>query len=231
MTKKEKQLAKIFENIASLLEIKGETEFKTRAYRAAAEIIRSSAHNFEQLAAEGGVESVGGFGKALAAKTEEFFASGKIEFFEKLTKEVPVTLLDVVKISGLGTKRARTLWLAAGVASLADLEAAVKDGRVENTKGFGKKFVEQISNSLAHRKASAGRYSRQNTFAAARATLSALRQAAGVRSAELTGESRRFSETQSDLRFIVSSDSPKDSCEIIKERFEEIVQPDEGDGQ
>lgn len=230
MTKKEKQLARIFESIASLLEIKGETEFKSRAYRSAAEIIRSSAHNFEQLASEGRVESVDGFGKALAAKTEEFFASGRIEFFEKLTREVPITLLDVVKISGLGTKRARTLWLAAGVTSLDDLEKAVKDGRVEAAKGFGKKFAEQISNSLAHRKASAGRYSRQNAFEMARETLSALRQLPGVLSAEFTGESRRFAETQSDLRFIVSSESPAESCELVRDRFAEITQSEGTDG-
>src|SRR3990172_4110588 len=104
-----KDLAEVFTSIADLLEIKGEIIYKTLAYRKAAESLTDYGRDVNDVWREGGAKGlrqIPGVGEAIAEKIDELLTTGKLEFFEKLKKEVPPTLIDVLKVSGVGPKKA-----------------------------------------------------------------------------------------------------------------------------
>jgi len=102
-------VAAIFEEIADLLEIKGENPFKIRAYRRGARAIALLPDDVASLAEKGELQSIEGIGKALAAKVEEWLATGKIAYHEALLAEIPRGLIDVMKVPGIGPKLAKRL--------------------------------------------------------------------------------------------------------------------------
>src|SRR5688572_16671174 len=108
-----KELAEVFSSIADILEIKGEIVYKVLAYRRAAETLLEYGHDVNEVWREGGVKglrTIPGVGEAIADKINELLSTGKLEFYEKLQKEVPRTLIDVLKVSGVGPKKAAMFW-------------------------------------------------------------------------------------------------------------------------
>ena len=138
MTKNE--IADVLAEIGTLLELKGENPFKTRAYQAGARALE--AIEDEELAAlirEERLKSVKGIGDALAQKIGELHATGKLEFFEKLKASIEPGLIEMLEVPGLGPKKIRALNEKLGLVSLAELAAACGEGRVAALDGFGEK--------------------------------------------------------------------------------------------
>ena len=133
-------IARIFSEIADLLEIKNENPFKIRAYRNAADTIvhaagQLSACSHEQLRAMAGI------GKDLAAKIREICETGDTDYHRDLLQEFPPTILDLLHLQGVGPKTVAQLYTQLGVRTLEELEAACKDGRVRELKGMGSQSI------------------------------------------------------------------------------------------
>jgi DNA polymerase (family 10) len=143
------QLAALFEELADLLELSGENAFRIRAYRSGAAAIQGLPQRVEELIAQGfDLTSVDGIGATLAEKSKIAIQTGSIPALEKLRQEVPTTLRDVMKVPGLGAKKAIKLHQELGVMDLASLKQACLQGSVADLKGFGPKTQQSILQNI-----------------------------------------------------------------------------------
>jgi DNA polymerase (family X) len=137
-------VALAFDELATLLELAGESPFKVRAYRAFADEVRALTEPLAAIDARGDLDSMPGVGKAIAGKVRELLTSGTMNALEKARAEVPPTLRDLLRLPNLGPGRVRKLWQEASVTSIGDLVAACRDGRVASLAGFGAKMVTRL---------------------------------------------------------------------------------------
>jgi len=149
-------IARLLKEIADLLEIKNENPFKIRAYRTAAETL---VHESEPVAGLTPAERLAlpGIGKDLAAKIGELVDTGTIKYHQELLQEFPPTILDVLRLQGVGPKTVARLYKEIGVRTLEDLEQAARDGRIRRMSGMGPGKVSQILKALdQHRRHGGG---------------------------------------------------------------------------
>ncbi|PYV87089.1 MAG: hypothetical protein DMG05_18265, partial [Acidobacteria bacterium] len=122
--------AHIFAEIADLLEIQGANPFRVRAYRNAARTLETLPQSVNSLLGEG-------IGKDLARKIVEIERTGELEFLSNLRQEVPPSLLEILRIPGLGAKRINQMWKSLGIISIDQLEEAAQSGKLDELRGFG----------------------------------------------------------------------------------------------
>ena len=205
MTKNE--IAEVLAEIATLMELKGENPFKIRAYSGGARVLEALENDdFERLIAEGKIDTLKGIGEALAAKINELHATGRLAFFEALNASVEPGLVEMLAIPGLGPKKIAALRKELGVASIAALEAACREGRVAGLAGFGEKTQEKILTGIRNREAYSKRHLWWEADGIAAPILVGLRSLPAVKRAEIAGSLRRGMETVGDLDFIVAAD-------------------------
>ncbi|MBV9957358.1 MAG: hypothetical protein JO360_03020 [Acidobacteria bacterium] len=145
-------LAQKFYRLADLMEIRGDDRFRIRSYRNAAETIETWPTPLERIAREEGakgLQSLPGVGKAISGKVLELLDKGTFEAWEKLTAETPATVLDLLRVSGIGLKTASLLHQQFKIASLDDLKKFVAGGGLELVDGVGEKSAERIKASLS----------------------------------------------------------------------------------
>ncbi len=203
------QTADLLESIARLLELKGENLFKIRAYTHAARALETFTGDLSKLAAEGRLGEIPGIGKAIAEKLGEWFATGRLEYYEQLKAEFPPGLFELFELQGLGPKKIKALWEQLGVTSVAELQAACGDGRVEGLPGFGKKTADNILAAVEARARFAGRFRIGDIAGDAERMLGDLRELPEVLQASLAGSYRRRKEVVGDLDFIVATNHPE----------------------
>ena len=201
--------AAIFERIATLLELKGENPFKTRAYRSGAEIVESFSGDIMKLAAENQLTGIKGLGEALRDKLHEMATTGKLEFYDKLKAEFPETLFELFDIQGLGPKKVAALHSQLGVSSIADLKRVCEDGTAAAISGFGDKTVKKILESIAFHAAHASEFRLDQVYPVAQTILEALRGHPDASRVEICGSFRRGKETVHDLDFLVATKQPE----------------------
>ena len=131
---KNQQIAKIFSEIAELLELKNENVFKIRAYRRAAQNLDGLAKDVASLSNEE-LEEIPGIGKDLTAKIHEYLETGKIAKHEELKKEIPGGVLEMLQIPGLGPKKAKMLFDKLKIKGVDELETAIKKGMLVGLPG------------------------------------------------------------------------------------------------
>ncbi|MCX7909621.1 MAG: DNA polymerase/3'-5' exonuclease PolX [Ignavibacteria bacterium] len=215
----EKKLIKILRNISILLQIKGENIFKASAYSNAADIIEAMQLDIAELVRNGKLGEIKGFGEALVKKITEFVETGKISFYEKLIQEVPIELVSITKIPGIGPKKTKTLFEQLGIKSIDDLENACLEGKVANIKGFSKTTQEIILNNIQHIKAWKGKKQQFACFQEANNINNLLKSAPGVIEHSIVGEMRRYSEIISNIHFLVSTTEPNKVAKFLQEKF------------
>ena len=145
------QIARRFNRMASLMEVRGEDSFRIRSYRMAAEAIETWPTSMKEIAAEGGVaglQEIPGVGKAIAGKTVELLEKGTFDAWERLTAETPETVLDLLELPGVGPKTAATFHQKFKIASLEDLKKFIDGGGLEMVDGIGPKTAERIKKNL-----------------------------------------------------------------------------------
>lgn len=145
------EIAQRFERLATLLEIRGEDPFRIRSYRNASEVIETWPTPLEQVAREEGakgLQALPGVGKAISAKIVEIVERGTFEAWERLTVETPETVLDLLRVEGVGLKTASTLHRQFKISSLEDLRQFVEGGGLELVDGIGEKSAERIKESV-----------------------------------------------------------------------------------
>lgn len=215
----EKKLVKILRNIAILLQIKGENVFKAQAYSNAADIIEAMQLDIVDLVKSGKLGEIKGFGEALVKKITEFVETGKISYYDKLITEIPVELVAITKIPGIGPKKTKVLYENLGIKSIDDLEKACLDGKVAKIKGFSEKSQEIILNSIQHIKAWKGKKQQFACFQEANRISNLFKENPYVIEHSIVGEMRRYKEIVSTLQFLISTNEPEKIIDSLKNSF------------
>jgi DNA polymerase (family 10) len=137
-------LARIFHEIGDMLEVKGELVFKTVAYHRAADAIGRSPVDLVAAYRDGTAPKIPGVGAAISDKIEELATTGRMAFYDKLIAEVPPSLVDLLRIPGLGPKTVRQIWLELGILSMEDLRQAAEAGTLRGLKGLSARTEQLI---------------------------------------------------------------------------------------
>jgi DNA polymerase (family 10) len=204
------ELGALFEEMADLLELSGENAFRVRAYRNGAMAISSLAKPVSELLAEGvDLSTLEGIGATLAEKAQVIVATGHLPQLEKLREEVPSTLRDIMRVPGLGAKKAMKLYQEVGVIDLPSLRQACERGVVATIKGFGEKTQQSILQNMAIVETAAKRLSIDAADMLVARLKNHLQSCTHVNRIEFAGSYRRGKETVGDLDILVTSQDPK----------------------
>ena len=200
------ELARTFEKIADLLEIKGEVIYVVLAYRRAAESLRILGQEADVYRTSQPLNTIPGIGKAIAEKIIELLDTGKLGFLEKLEAEVPVSLLEILEVPDVGPKKVALFWKQAGITTLADLEIAAQEHRLRQLPGMGEKSEQRILEGIAALR----RRSHRMTLGVARPIglrwVDWLQAQPCVQQAEFAGSLRRWRSTIGDLDLVAACD-------------------------
>ncbi len=208
------EIANVLTDIGTLLELKGENPFKTRAYQSGARVIESlSEDEITERVKAGTLDEVKGVGEALAQKISELRTTGRLEFYEKLKASIPAGLVEMLQIPGMGPKKIRALNQKLGVDSIASLQLAATEGKIATLEGFGEKTQEKILEGIRNREKYGRRHLWMDAWEVAEPLLAGLRKLPQVKRAEHAGSLRRKMETVGDLDFLVATDDPKPVAE------------------
>ena len=203
-------VANFLYDIADLLDIKGDNFFKTRAYRMAAEAVERLEEDISIVVQEDRLKSIPGIGDAIAKKITEIVKTGNLKFLEELKKEIPIVLLDLLKIQGLGPKRVYALYKNLGITSIDKLRDACLKGKVQVLDGFGVVTELNILRGIALLKKTSGRALLNVAFSDGIDYINYLKDFDKVEDISIAGSLRRMKETIGDIDILISSNYPND---------------------
>ncbi|MGE3181217.1 MAG: DNA polymerase/3'-5' exonuclease PolX [Phycisphaerae bacterium] len=207
-------VAQLFDEIADLMEIRGDDGFRVNAYRRVARTIGDLTASLKDLAARGELGGLPGVGKGTADKIAELLETGKIALRDELLAVVPGGLLELRRIQGLGPKKIALLWKERGIDSIERLSDAISKGELEKLKGFGAKSVESLRQGLAFLATVAGRTRLGVAADIAEHFRELLGRMNGVERVEYAGSLRRGAETVGDIDLLCVA---RDGAGIIRE--------------
>jgi DNA polymerase (family 10) len=191
-------IARMLAEIGDLLEIRGDNPFKIRAYRTAADTVAAEATAVATLD-EPGLRALPGIGKDLAARIREIASDGDTPYRQQLLAAFPITILDLLRLQGVGPKTVKRLYDELGIASLDALEAAARDGRLRGLSGMGPKKEALILKAIDERRRYAGRHLSAHVAVTATRVVTALEAAHPGAEFIPVGSLRRSAETCGDL--------------------------------
>jgi DNA polymerase (family 10) len=208
-------VARIFDEVADLLEISGESYFRVRAYRNASRVIRDMTTSLASIAEEpgAGLESLPGIGKDLANKITEVLETGDLGLKRELEGKLPTGLLDVMKVAGLGPRKAHALYLELGVNNLESLGEAAQAGKIRELKGFGPKTEDNILQGIATVESFGERMLHAEARVYAEQLVEHMRACPGLKAIEVAGSYRRLKETVGDLDVLVVCENAESAME------------------
>jgi len=197
------EIVKIFYNMAAYLTMAG-VEFKPQAYERAARAIEAMPQDITEV----DLENIPGVGKHLAQKIKEYLETGKIREYEKLKKQTPVKIEELVAVEGIGPKRVKILYQKLDIRNLKDLKKSAKAGRIRNLEGFGEKTEKNILKGIEFVKAFQGRILLGQALPIAKYLGQKLSNLKQVQKITFAGSLRRMQETIGDIDLLVSSNEP-----------------------
>ena len=209
------KVAEILVEIGTLLELKGENPFKTRAYGNGARTIQGLTEPLDKLVAEKRLGEIKGIGEALEQKITELVETGKLKYYDELKASIPPGLIEMLEISGLGPKKIQAMQKKLGVDSIEKLEAACKAGKVAELDGFGEKTQANILEGIELKRTYASKHRLGDALAAAEPVLEHLREHPDVIRCSTAGSLRRFKEIIGDIDLLASSKKPADVIEFF----------------
>jgi DNA polymerase (family X) len=203
-------IARVFDEVADLLDIQGDNPFRIRAYRTAARTIGTLGTPVEELLHKDrkALEELPGIGADLAGKIADLCRTGTLPLVAQLTRKTPESLVALLRIPGLGPKRARLIYTTLGIRTIAQLEKAARAGRLSELPGLGATTERAILQGIQQDKAHGGRTRLVDAEAYVRPLLAALEAAPGVGQIEVAGSYRRRAETVGDVDILVASTRP-----------------------
>jgi len=206
----EKQgLAKILEEIGVLLELQGESSFKSRAYYNAARIIEQMGEEeLQELVHADKLREVDGIGEALNEKIKEYVFTGFLSYYEDLKASIPDGLLEILKVPGLGPRKVKALYELLEITTLAELEYACRENRLVSLKGFGAKTQDNILAGIEFLRHSQGKYFYKEAKQIADHLLEIIREFPNLGEAGLAGSIRRCREIVKDIDLVASAHDP-----------------------
>src|ERR1035437_9525566 len=209
------KVAEILVEIGTLLELKGENPFKTRAYANAARTLEGLSEPLAKLVAEKRLGEIKGIGEALEQKITELVETGKLKYYDELKVSIPPGLIEMLEISGLGPKKIQALNTKLGVDSIEKLEAACKAGKVAELDGFGDKTQGKIFEGIERKGTYASKHLLSQALRAAEPLLENLREHPAVIRCSPAGSLRRFKEICGDIDLLASSKKLADVIEFF----------------
>jgi len=201
------QIADVLEELADLLEFQGANAFRVRAYRNSARAVRDLPESVATIVADDPhrLEKVEGIGKSTAEKCVVLVQTGKLPQLEELLKEVPESILAILRIPGLGPKRAAILHKELKISTLDQLKAACEEGEVRKLKGFGEKSEKAILDGMGIAAAANERVYWATADQMAQQLREHMNQCQAVKKLELAGSYRRGRDTVGDLDLLVAA--------------------------
>jgi DNA polymerase (family X) len=207
MTKSE--IATVLEEVAALLELKGENPFKIRAYTNAARSLETFGGNIPHLQDEEALSKIPGIGKSIAEKIKELAATSSLKYLEELRTEFPAAILELFSISGLGAKKIKALYEQLQVSSIEQLRQACETGRVAELPGFGETTQTRICKAIEERAKHSGFFQFGQIAGEAEAMRSDLAGHPDVLQVDVAGSYRRRKEIVHDLDLVVATKKPE----------------------
>lgn len=205
------EIAKIFNEMALMLEMQG-VAFKPRAFERAAASIADLGEDLKEVYKKGGtkaLEKVPGVGKSMAEMIEEYIKTQHIKDYKSLKKKIPVDIEGLTKVEGIGPKGVYKLYQELGIRTLGQLEKAAKAGKIRNLEGFGQKSEEKILKGLDFVKKHTGRYVLGYVLPEVRAIVERLDKHPHTEKAVAAGSVRRMQETVGDVDILITSKKPE----------------------
>ena len=213
MTKE--QIAEILTDIATLLELKGENPFKSRAYVNAARSLEASTEPLERIFAPDSESRLKGIGESIQEKISTLLQTGKLAYYEELKSSIPAGLVAMLNIPGLGPKKIKSLHDKLGVESIEQLEKACRDGKVAELDGFGQKTQTKILEGIQFRRQFDSRHLLSAAFGAAEPVMESLRSHSEVVRCGAAGSLRRSKEIIGDIDLLASSKKPAEVIDFF----------------
>lgn len=211
-------IARMFEEIAAVMEIIGESSFRTMSYHRAARAIEELGEPIETVQRDGRLTEIPGIGKSTAAKIEEFLKTGQMAAHKETLAKIPPSLSELLLLPGVGPKTARKLWQEAGIGSVDDLRTAIDDDDERLTKipGIGPKKIRQMWESLGFVASSQGRTRLGEAQMIAQELIEKVKAIGGVLAVQSAGSLRRGKETIGDIDLLCQAqESPGEIIEAF----------------
>ncbi len=199
------EIARIFYDIADMLDLQG-VDFKPEAYRRAARNIESMSEDLEEVWKQGKLDTLPGVGQSMAKKITQYLEEGKIQYYEKLKVDLPLGLVEVMRVPGIGPKTAKLLYDKLQIETIEQLKEAATSGGIAGIRGLGPKKVENILRGIELLAASKGRMLLGRALPLAVRVMEHLRTNAPVQRMSVAGSVRRMRETVGDIDILVTSE-------------------------
>jgi DNA polymerase (family 10) len=209
---KNQQIANVFNEIATLLELKGDNPFRIRSYQRAAQNIGGHTQDMAGMA-DDALRSIPGIGPDLAGKIRQILETGRIDLHEELKREIPAGVLDILHVTGIGPKTAKMLYEKAGIRGLDDLEALSREGRLAGLPGIQKKTEANIREGIDTLRRGRERHPLGRAVPVADDIVRKLRAKAPLVRISLAGSIRRWKETVKNIDIVATSVKP---AKVIK---------------
>jgi len=211
---KNQEIARIFNDIADLLEIKGENPFRIRAYRRAAQNIDGLTRDVAETPKDE-LMKIPGIGQDLAGKIEEYVKTGRLQFYEDLKKEVPESLSVLLSVPGLGPKTAKLLFERLKVKDIETLEQLAREHKLIVLPGIKEKTEENILKGIEMLKRGMERQPLGKVLLYANDILEHLKKEAPMKKLTIAGSIRRWKDTIKDIDILATSENPKEVMDIF----------------
>lgn len=212
------EIASIFERIGKILTLKDENPFRIRAYDRAAMTILSLTEDLASIYKEKGTDGlmeIPGIGQDLASKIEELVNTGKLEYLEKMQKEVPPGLFDIMQIQGMGPKKTHFVWKEYKVETVADLKKLMESGKLEGVKNWGEKSIQNVLLGIQSMQSHGSRIALPVALKIAENIVMELKATKLCTNIEVAGSVRRRKESIGDIDILVSSKHPEKVMDVF----------------
>ena len=212
---KNREIAHLFESLASILEIQDANPFRVNAYRRVARALEELTVDVAGLVESGEITEIPGIGKGTAAAVSEYLETGTIGSYEQAKAEIPKGLLELLSISGLGPKTVGLLWRELNIRSLKELKRRLKSEKLLALPGMGEKKIERIQSGIRAYESGAGRMLLGTALSLADMVTTEMRKVPGVTEVSAAGSTRRWRETIGDVDVLVTGGTPGDVIEAF----------------
>jgi DNA polymerase (family X) len=214
------EIARIFAEIADLIEIQQESTFRVNAYRKGARALESLAEDVSAIAARSELRKIGGIGASLAEKIEEYLRTGNIAYYDELRQAIPPGLSELITIPEVGPKTALLIYKQLGVADVEALEQAARAGKIRALPRMGAKIEQNILQGIERRRQQTSRQPIGVVLPQAQAVVDAVAGVPNVQVLSVAGSIRRWRDTIADIDIVVATTA----AEAVMETFVRLPQ-------
>ncbi len=209
MSLSNRDIAEIFARCADMLQIRGDNIHRVLSYRRASETIRAVPRDLRVISSEGGLTELQYIGKTIAAKIDEMLTTGELDFYNRLKAEIPEGLVDVMRINGVGPKKAKLFWQQLDITAVDALKIAAENDKLAALPGMGKKSQQKILDGIEALARQTGRTNIGDALPAAQAILDLLLALPEAQAGALAGSIRRGRETIGDVDILIAADDSR----------------------